>query len=47
VLGEHFARPFKSEMKLEVEPTYEWYEFDIRKDGKKYILHRRGVGDVH
>jgi hypothetical protein len=25
-------------MKLEVEPTREWYEFDIRKEGEKYYI---------
>jgi hypothetical protein len=38
MLGEHFIRRFRSEWKLEVEPTREWYEFDIRKEGGKYYI---------
>uniref|UniRef100_A0ACD5T8S2 Uncharacterized protein n=1 Tax=Avena sativa TaxID=4498 RepID=A0ACD5T8S2_AVESA len=37
-LGEHFVHRFRREMKLEVEPTHEWYEFDIRKEGGKYYI---------
>jgi hypothetical protein len=38
MLGEHFIRRFRSKWKLEVEPTLEWYEFDIRKEGGKYYV---------
>ncbi|KAM0870448.1 hypothetical protein ACQ4PT_034532 [Festuca glaucescens] len=38
MLGEHFIRRFRSEWKLEVEPTHEWYEFDIRKECGKYYV---------
>ncbi|VAI62212.1 unnamed protein product [Triticum turgidum subsp. durum] len=37
-LGERLTRFWRSELKLQIEPTYEWYEFDVLKHGWKYIL---------
>ncbi|XBI62856.1 hypothetical protein VPH35_043394 [Triticum aestivum] len=37
-LGERLTRFWRSELKLQIEPTYEWYEFDVLQRGSKYIL---------
>jgi hypothetical protein len=29
---------WRSKMKLVMQPTHEWYEFDVRKDVEKYYL---------
>ena len=41
MFGDHFTRRFRSEFKVEMALTHEWYEFDVRKEGEKYYL----VGD--
>uniref|UniRef100_A0ACD5XNF5 Uncharacterized protein n=1 Tax=Avena sativa TaxID=4498 RepID=A0ACD5XNF5_AVESA len=38
MLGDHFTRRCRGEMKLESEITHEWYEFDVRKEGEKYYI---------
>ncbi|KAI4984359.1 hypothetical protein ZWY2020_057710 [Hordeum vulgare] len=37
-LGDHLTRFWRSEMKLQMTPTGEWYEFEVRKRGRKYYL---------
>ncbi|PNT60840.1 hypothetical protein BRADI_5g06611v3 [Brachypodium distachyon] len=36
--GDHFTRYWRGEMKLEMEPLHEWYEFEVKKRGAKFYL---------